>query len=46
MKFDEINELCMCSSYSSRLQLHVQWSCKHKNLNYKRRKGWCFCWTV
>jgi len=24
-------ELCMCSSYSSTLQLHVKWSCKHKS---------------
>ena len=37
-------ELYMCS-LATAVQLHVKWSCKHK-LNYKRRKGWCFCWTV
>ena len=26
-------------SITTAVQLHV-------NLNYKRRKGWCFCWTV
>ena len=35
---------CVCA-LATAVQLHLKWSCKYR-LNYKRRKGWCFCWTV